>query len=256
MTKLIDKSQEQTETALGREEKPISKNEVLYLKNQYSKNHTLVQQALIDRNALEFDAGLHIGDSQKLSIKGSSVSGFNVYQKNYKMLEMAYCTLLQRDNSGKQRGLCWAASTGTLIRYKTGNRKITATKIADELGIGYDQGGYVTDCFKAMKKHSAAVYYEPLGRFASSSTEIRHNINNRFPVIMDCEYIKNGKKMSGHMVTLIGYKDTGKQFVLIYWDSARELMCSTTFHRLGGTTIELNNCKYSWKQSVLVPLGI
>lgn len=48
---------------------------------------------------------------------------------------MDYCLVLQNDETGKQRGLCWAATCATMIRYSTGNRSIESFQIANEMGI-------------------------------------------------------------------------------------------------------------------------
>ena len=49
---------------------------------------------------------------------------------------MDYCLVLQNDETGKQRGLCWAATCATMIRYSTGNRSNESFQIANEMGIG------------------------------------------------------------------------------------------------------------------------
>ena len=47
-------------------------------------------------------------------------NGFLVNQPTYKFLNTNYCLVLQTDENGTQRGLCWAATAATIIRYLNG----------------------------------------------------------------------------------------------------------------------------------------
>lgn len=177
--------------------------------------------------------------------------GFNINQTYYKVLEMAYCNVDQKDKSGTPRGLCWAATAATIIRYRTGNRTITGWQLADELGIDYNRGGYPDEAYEAMKRHGAVEnQYVVVPREVNSSTEIKHNINNQFPIYVDTKY----NAFVGHAVTLIGYQEQNSIMTIIYWNSASLKIETTQYAETGRTAFHFGTKKYTWQNSILVPL--
>ena len=129
---------------------------------------------------------------------------------------MDYCLVLQNDETGKQRGLCWAATCATMIRYSTGNRSIESFQIANEMGIGYDVGADIFTMRQVLINHGCTIQYQALNRKAISITEVMHNINNQYPLAMVGTRYNNGYPIAGHAVTIIGYNGSN----LIYWNSA------------------------------------
>lgn len=78
-----------------------------------------------------------------ISVQNNATApGFSIYTDNYKVLQMENCLSDQCGPDGKQRGLCWAATAATIVKYKTGSKyALTAWNIAAMMGIGYDEGG-------------------------------------------------------------------------------------------------------------------
>lgn len=189
--------------------------------------------------------GLFASPEHQASARGN---GFYVNNNNYKYLNMDYCLCLQKDTTGRDRGLCWAAAAATTIRYVTGNRSIEAHMIADEMGINYDTGGTISDIRTAMINHGCSVQYKSLSRPARSITEVYHNINNQYPIVIGTE----GSLLFlsfGHAVTIVGYNGN----TLIYWNSATGAIGTTIYN---GTTayIKQGGVNYQWLSSVLIPL--
>lgn len=149
-----------------------------------------------------------------------SVAGLAIDTSICKLLEIAYCTVDQNGPDGKQRGLCWAATAVTMIRYRSGvYRELCPWQVADLPSIGYDQGARGISVTKALQYYlnkAEMDKYAPVHRFAIDFFEIQHNINNCFPIAMDCGRYSFLVRIDGHMVTIIGYD--GRQ--LIYWNSA------------------------------------
>ena len=183
--------------------------------------------------------------------------GFNINQTYYKVLEMAYCNVDQKDKSGKSRGLCWAASAATIIRYRTGNRTVTGWQLADELGIDYDSklDGYPGAAYEAMKRHGAVEnQYVVVPREVNSSTEIKHNINNQFPIYVDTKNAIVGSLTPGHVVTLIGYQEQNSVMTIIYWNSDTLKIETTQYAETGHTIFHFETSRNAWQNSILVPL--
>lgn len=187
----------------------------------------------------------------------AQVPGFNIWTDNYKLLEMANCTVDQKGPDGTSRGLCWAAAAVSVIRYRSGGyRSLKPWQVADALRIGYDKGGTLTDMETALLYYLNDAQHDKYtgkNRAAQSMTEVQHNINNAFPIIMvghtRVPGIPNFLE-AGHAVTIIGYNDNQ----IIYWNSATLQITSIAFG--GSTTSFLNGGSkiYVWDQSVLIPL--
>lgn len=189
--------------------------------------------------------------------------GFAVYEDSYKLLNMNYCFADQLDGNGKERGLCWAATLLTMIRYINGayneNGAYAYLKpymIAGRFDIDYDAGATVEKAYEILKKYLNTTQidkYEAVLRPAKNITEIYHNINNLFPIYMACY---NTQASLGHTVCLIGYNGTG----IIYYDPQSTSMNIVQYNQPGSgklTTIiaKSNNIQYKfhWSTSILIP---
>lgn len=172
------------------------------------------------------------------------MDGFSVYEDDYKLLEMSGCMIGQGPY-----GLCWAATTGTMIRYKTGDRTVSAQYIADLLGIGYNDGGTNFDCLTALRLYGADDSYRAVNRPASSFTEVQHNINNRFPMYMGGGRYEGSVRVAGHAVTVIGYNGN----LILFWNPASEEMAATTY-RGASTNFATGSNVYYWESSTMATL--
>lgn len=176
---------------------------------------------------------------------------------------MDYCFADQLDNNGKERGLCWAATLLTMIRYKnaayTENGAYAYLKphmMAGRFGIDYDEGVTIEKAYEILKKYLTTIQldkYVVVFSAAKSITEVYHNINNRFPIYMSCY---NTQACLGHAVCLIGYNGTG----IIYYDPQSTSMNIVQYNQPGSgktTTImaKVNNFQYQfhWSTSILIP---
>ena len=176
-------------------------------------------------------------------------NGFSINDPTYKILNMDYCLVLQNDETGKQRGLCWAATCATMIRYSTGNRSIESFQIANEMGIGYDAGADSFTMRQVLINHGCTIQYQALNRKAISITEVMHNINNQYPLAMVGTRYNNGYPIAGHAVTIIGYNGSN----LIYWNSASGQMTVAAFSA-SSTNFTTGSLVYNWDRSILIPL--
>lgn len=176
-------------------------------------------------------------------------NGFSINDPTYKILNMDYCLVLQNDETGKQRGLCWAATCATMIRYSTGNRSIESFQIANEMGIGYDVGADIFTMRQVLINHGCTIQYQALNRKAISITEVMHNINNQYPLAMVGTRYNNGYPIAGHAVTIIGYNGSN----LIYWNSASGQMTVAAFSA-SSTNFTTGSLVYNWDRSILIPL--
>lgn len=181
----------------------------------------------------------------------SRANGFYVNTNTYKQLNTDNCLVLQNDPNGNQRGLCWAATAATIIRYLTGNRTVESFLIADQLGIPYDQGGSVSDILRAMLNYGCTIQYQAVSRQPSSIVEIMHNINNQYPVAA-VGTRATGSGYAGHAVTVVGYHlNNGEYF--IYWNSANAQIITSPYKASGSHFLTGVNV-YQWVNSVLIPL--
>lgn len=193
-------------------------------------------------------------------VRTTAYRGFSVNDPYYKVLEMAYCNIDQCDKSGNQKGLCWAATAATMIRYRKGNRSITGWQLADRLGIGYDEGGYIKDIYNALNLYTAIEgQYQMTSREPADAIEIKHNINNQFPMAVTSQtgtylagLFKYGRH--GHAVTVIGYKEENSVMTVIYWNSATCNVEVTQYNASGSTYFNMNGMKFKWQYTLMVPL--
>lgn len=177
--------------------------------------------------------------------------GFSTDQPNHKEIRMDNCIVIQPRQNGTVLGLCWAASAGTIIRQQTGNRTIDAWQIANETGIAPGTGVGIETSRQVMINHGCTIQYLPVGRPAYNYTEVMHNINNQYPIYMECMSRTNSV---GHAVTLTGYNNSAGQLGLQYFDGAENGFRTTTYQG-SSTHIVSFGASYYWNRSILIPLS-
>ena len=217
----------------------------------YEQIDKYLEDYSLNAKSIREDINLSINEKIQNYVKpiSSRSGGFTINQSNYKVLEMSNCFLLQNGRDGTQKGLCWAATAGTIIRYRTGNRSIQAYHIAEQMKIGENDGGSALDACNAIHKYEANSEYRAVGRATSSDIEIQHNINNQFPLGV---FAFRGSL--GHAVTFIGYQYNATGLTLMYWNSATGAIESTNYNS-NATYITSAGVTYKWGASVLVPLS-
>lgn len=150
---------------------------------------------------------------------------------------------LYNEKGQGREGLCWAASTATIINYLNGTN-IHPRTIADVEGIPYDNGGYIEDAVDAMSKYR--VVYKAHG--GPSSIEIvKFNIKNKRPLFV---YSTSGIH-SGHAVTCYGYDHPNGQPYVYLWNPGENSGsgdCIKVKFLTTGTTFPYNNKVFAWKK--------
>lgn len=194
-----------------------SEKEVSFCELSYNEIINVIADKNISISEINIiDSTLQIGNTIKSILQQSSISkntrntipGFSMYTDTYKVFEVANC-LLNQDTSQ----ICWAACLGTAYRYRTGNRTVTSTSIANT--FNYWQGAsiqQVASFANNLNLGGSGNTYRDLNTSVSPFF-VQHNINNRFPIFMGCAN-SNG----GHMLLGIGYLMTGNKMQVIFWD--------------------------------------
>jgi hypothetical protein len=169
-------------------------------------------------------------------IGAKSDTPFLIDDPTEKLLNVNYCLVLQQDPDGIERGLCWAASVATIVRYMQGNPYLMAYNVADMMGIDYDIGANIYQMSDALFRYGLNfnVFNSQL-----NWNQVVSNINNKRPASMVLFTTINGER-SGHAVTLIGY--SSDSMALVYWNSGNHCIqisthSFTTYIPYGG---------YSW----------
>lgn len=190
-----------------------------------------------------------LNNSERIAAKAVT-PGFNINEPTYKILEMANCFVTQRDASGKNRNVCWAASAAVIIRYRSGAyRNLSAFNVADWAYVGYNTGALLSTTNRALHHYSSACReYQFKERQPVNITEVYHNINNCFPISMGGPALEI--PINAHAVTIIGYNGNN----LIYWDSNDATMRTCDFHNNTHTPYFSGGSTYYWIHSCMVPL--
>lgn len=166
---------------------------------------------------------------------------FSVDTATAKTLNTSGCAVLQQDQKGTERGLCWAATTATIVNYRSGKKQLEAYNVADYMGIGYDQGGTLNDIKNAI------------GHYGFSYTAVQQQIslNNvismidaKKPIAM-CAYASAG----GHAVTIVGYSNATNNQTVTIWNSGNHQMQTCTYQS-SGTSFTYGGYKFTWYGTV------
>lgn len=142
-------------------------------------------------------------------------------------------------------GLCWAASVATTVRYLNYSKyaSLTAKQVANKMGIGYNDGGSISDIKNALKKYGQT--------YLTSSSQltfgkVQTNIVAQYPVIMVC--YDSGNTV-GHAVTCIGYTTYGGIKQVTFWNSGNKKVTTVEYKTLG-TKFSYAGYSFIWKKSV------
>ena len=156
-----------------------------------------------------------------------------------------YCNINNAQGQGPY-GLCWAATTATIVNYLRGTNR-TAKNVADALKIGYDDGGTRNDIVRGLSYYGVNEYAAYSG--TESFSEIRSQIEEKHPMAM-LGWAANG---AGHAVTLYGYRNlTSGQYVML-WNSAlnnNKGGMTVTSYKSSGMTFATGSTNFTWGQTV------
>jgi hypothetical protein len=165
--------------------------------------------------------------------------GFDVKNGDTVRLNTSSCLVPQGNY-----GLCWAVAVATTVRYvnypKNGN--LTAKKVADAMGVGYNEGATNDTRQKALSHYG--VLYPYCLKYQISCKNVNYNVLDEKPIII-------GAKSSGgyHAVTIIGYAKYGSVNQIIFYNSGTDSVSSVEY-KSNGTTFTYNNRKYTWCESL------
>ncbi len=165
-----------------------------------------------------------------------------------KSLNTVGCLCTQRDSSGKERGMCWAASVASIVRYRKGNRSLTAQKVCKSMNIGLDKGGTIFEAQNALSKYGLKYTFKGS---QLSYNAIKNSISNKWSIYMSCKYMVNGVEKRGHAVTIIGYGknvSSGKESIYLWNSGSRQIQ--TVVYNPKGTTFSYISKKWTWKYSL------
>lgn len=161
--------------------------------------------------------------------------------------ESKQCKLFNEKGQGNY-GLCWAATVATISNYRSGTN-VTAKNVADQMGIGYNDGGTIAQAQQALKKQGL-IYSNKNGDANNimSWNGVKTNVSNKYPI-----YVHGKGTSSAHAVTVYGYTvAAGKCYVLL-WNSALNGGSggsqSTEFN-VNGTVFSSSSKTYKWAYSV------
>lgn len=159
-----------------------------------------------------------------------------------------YCKLYNKKSQGYY-GLCWAATSATVINYRKG-KNISAKKIADYMHIGYNQGGSNDDIQKAMKHYGVTYKNNADGQLTWKNTIA--NINKKFPICIGARHKKKGPD-DWHEVTGYGYKinSKGTKYIVI-WNSGVNGVGGVQIvkYRKKGSVFTYGGDAYTWVDHV------
>lgn len=145
-----------------------------------NQSGTVTKQSRMATNQQATDSS---GYSLRVSspIKGRQTTAYplNKYLNSYPIVHQRV--------DGIQRGLCWAATVASMVRFEkpTHYGNLTAKQVADYMGIGYDAGGTNTQARNALSHYLGSPYL-PTIMGVLSSNEIRIVINNIDPAYLQC----------------------------------------------------------------------
>lgn len=167
---------------------------------------------------------------------------FSILNNLETLLNVDECLVNQQDSSGQERGMCWAASVATIVRYMKGNNTLTASDICHLMGIDYDVGGTLDDMLNALTKYGLSYR---LKEYHSTWKEITNNIKNKKPIGMAAASYDGG-----HAVTLIGFSAKGRSRVITLWNSGNQRIQSSTFKSdWDDVTFNYNSTTWYWTDS-------
>lgn len=174
----------------------------------YDQIHNILINSISTMKKINVEKNIEIANGlptiEKYSPAYSSVVSTTDFQE--KMLK------LYNSKGQGNYGRCWAASVATIANYLNGTN-ISAAKVCNDMGIGYNAGGSITDKQTALKKYG--ISYNNTRSRSLSWAEITKNINYKKPVALSCS-----SSAGWHAVTLVGYRSFKVNQFIAIWDSA------------------------------------
>lgn len=140
------------------------------------------------------------------------------------------------------KGICWAASVATTVRYLKNRSDITATGVCDAIKHSYT-GGTVDDKLKALAYYGCLEY--GLANKQISFLDVSNNIRGQYPILAST-YSSNG---SGHSITIIGYSTHGGIYLIKFYNSATNSIESASYNP-DGTRYSMDNVTYVWINTI------
>ena len=110
-------------------------------------------------------------------------------------------------------GLCWAASVATIVNYRKGTN-LTATNVADAEGVGYDEGGTLTNATNCLHRYGLTDY-SAVNRTLSWSQLYDNIMKFNKPFYMACYY---DSTESGHAVVCFGCNEISSNQYIVIWN--------------------------------------
>lgn len=93
-------------------------------------------------------------------------------------------------------GLCWAATVATIVNYKTGS-SLTAKNVADEMGIGYNEGATTAEEIDALSSYGLS-YKSTTTKIPWNTLKMRIKLDRPFAIGLS-------SSKGGHLITGYGY---------------------------------------------------
>lgn len=183
-------------------------------------------------------------DEPSLAVSGYAPE-FDIEEYGVQNTEVR-CKLCNAQGQGNYK-LCWAACAATVINYIQGSN-LSAKKISNIVGVGFDSGGTISDVEAAL--HHYKIYYSAIGERLSFDI-IRKNISAKKPTVMFCFA---PDKALGHAVTIMGFRMrlTTNKYITV-WNSALNSGqggFTVVKYSDDGVTIPSGGVAYIWEYSV------
>ena len=154
--------------------------------------------------------------------------------------------------NGTQRGLCWAATIASMLRFEKPNLygTITAQDIADYMGIGYDDGATLGEAKDALEHYLPSNYVPTSYSRTLTPQEIKTVIDNIDPAYMYCRRPNGFLSYKYHATALMGYNFTSTCTRVKIMDPAYETLKWCTMDSDGDWTFAFGSYTYTWKKTI------
>lgn len=215
---------------------PKNNKEELELKTiKNEKNSTVTKNILSKFETLPRNTNEKI-NSNSVAVS-SSISTASPYGNS-----LGVTLVNQRDSTGTQRNMCWAAAVACITNYRR-STSLTAVSVCNTMLVGYDAGGSLATSTAALNK--LGVSATSLNGVPSFST-IMSSIDAQKPIWMG-----SSSSAGLHATTLYGYITSSQGVSIQLMDSAYE--CSKQGYSSGSTfTYSFGSTPMTWITSILL----
>nr|MCR5609019.1 C39 family peptidase [Lachnospiraceae bacterium] len=201
-------------------------------------------KVVIKKNNLKEKANGIIDSISSMFTAKPSIEVFGDYivkDDNRTILDTTDCLVTQLDKQGNSRGMCWAASVATIVRYVKGDYTITAESVCEKMNIDLDEGGDMELKDKALDAYGLD-YSKAYGQLTWE--QVKENLDNKKPIAISC-FSEN----EGHAVTILGYTEVDGIRTVLFWNSGNQKMQSATYSD-EGTVFSYNSYTWEWSASL------